>query len=306
MLGLGGKPDHQRRAPVFQLRDRRENVGVFHQLQRRHAGGGLFQLLLAFIGDAPVGNCRREDCDIGRQGGLHPVQHVARRFHPDHRDARRIAQFNRAGDQRDVGACGLCGGGDGKALLAGGAVGDIAHGIDRLMRWPRRDQHTLARERPRLRRTQDVDGGSSDFDRLRHPPDAGLARLGHFAGIGADHVDAVAPKLQHVAARGGVVPHQGVHGRGQQDRAVGGQQDCAGEIVGVALRHLRHQVGGRRRHHDQIAFAGKADMAGVKLALGVEQIRVDALMRQRAGGKRRDELLCGLGQHAADMNVPLL
>src|SRR5207248_9929341 len=57
---------------------------------------------------------------------------------------------------------------------------------------------------------------------------------------------------------------------------------------------------------DQIAFAGKADMAGVKLTLGVEQIRVDALMRQRTGGKRRDELLCGLGQHAADMNVPLL
>ena len=48
----------------------------------------------------------------------------------------------------------------------------------------------------------------------------------------------------------------------------------------MALRHLRHQVGGRRRHHDQIAFAGKPDMAGVELALGVEQIRIDALMRQ--------------------------
>jgi hypothetical protein len=102
------------------------------------------------------------------------VQHVARRFHPDHRDARRIAQFDRAGDQRDVGACGLCGGGDGKALLARGAVGDIAHGIDRLMRRSRRDQHAPARQRTRSRRTKDVDGGSRDFDRLRHPPDAGF------------------------------------------------------------------------------------------------------------------------------------
>ena len=37
-----------------------------------------------------------------------------------------------------------------------------------------------------------------------------------------------------------------------------------------------------------------------------QQIGIDALMRQRAGGKRRDELLRGLGQHAADVNVPLL
>ena len=86
----------------------------------------------------------------------------------------------------------------------------------------------------------------------------------------------------------------------------GRQQDCAGEIVGVAVRHLRHQVGGRRRHHDQIAFAREADVTGVEFALGVEQIGVDALMRQRAGRKRRDELLRGLGQHAADVDVPLL
>ena len=47
-------------------------------------------------------------------------------------------------------------------------------------------------------------------------------------------------------------------------------------------------------------------MAGIEFALGVEQIGIDALMRQRAGGQRRDELLRGLGQHAADMDVPLL
>ena len=74
----------------------------------------------------------------------------------------------------------------------------------------------------------------------------------------------------------------------------------------MAVRHLRHQVGGRRRHHDQIAVARQPDMAGVELALGVEQIGIDALMRQRAGGQRRDELLRGLGQHAADIDVPLL
>ena len=149
-------------------------------------------------------------------------------------------------------------------------------------------------------------GGGGDFQGLRHPADAGLVGFGHLAGIGSDHGDAVAPKLQHVAAGGGVVPHQGIHRRRQQDRPVGRKQDGAGEIVGVSLRHLRHQIRGRRRHDDQVAVARETNMPGVELALGIEQIGVDALMRQRARRQRRDELLRGLGQHAADVDAPLL
>ena len=74
----------------------------------------------------------------------------------------------------------------------------------------------------------------------------------------------------------------------------------------MILRDLRHQVRSGWRHHDQVAVAGEADVAGVELALGIEQISVATLVRQRAGGKRRDELLRGLGQHAADVNMPLL
>ncbi len=73
----------------------------------------------------------------------------------------------------------------------------------------------------------------------------------------------------------------------------------------MTLRHLRHQVGGRRRHHDQLAVAGETDVAGIELALGVEQIRVTALVRQGAGAQRRDELLRGAGQHTADVDVSL-
>src|ERR1700743_148276 len=47
-------------------------------------------------------------------------------------------------------------------------------------------------------------------------------------------------------------------------------------------------------------------MARIELALGIEQIRIDALVRQRAGGELSDELLRGPGQNAADMDVPLL
>src|SRR6476619_5018374 len=47
-------------------------------------------------------------------------------------------------------------------------------------------------------------------------------------------------------------------------------------------------------------------MAGIEFALGIKQIGVGALVRECAGRKRRHELLRGLCQHAADLNLPLL
>ena len=59
-------------------------------------------------------------------------------------DAGRIGQIDRAADQRHLGAGGCRRRGDGVALLAGGAVGDVAHRIDRLVRRAGGDQHALA------------------------------------------------------------------------------------------------------------------------------------------------------------------
>ncbi len=154
-------------------------------------------------------------------------------------------------------------------------------------------------------RSQEALGSVGDLDRLRHAADAGFARLGHLAGIGADHRDAVAAELRDVAAGGGVIPHQRIHRRRQQDRTVGCEQNRGRKIVGMALRHLRHQVGGGGSHDNEVTIARKADVAGIEFALGVEQIRVAALMRQRAGGERRDEFLRGVGEHAANGKTPI-
>ena len=86
-----------------------------------------------------------------------------------------------------------------------------------------------------------------------------------------------ARKLRDIALASLWPPHPRVHRRRQQDRPVGREQDRGGEIVGMAVRHLRHQVGGRRRHHDQIGVARETDMAGIEFALGIEQIGVGAL-----------------------------
>ena len=99
-----------------------------------------------------------------------------------------IGQVDRAGDQRHARA-GLCRGfRDGVALLAGGAVGDVAHRIDGLVRRPGRDDHMLAGKRSR-RRQQALDG-RRDLQRLGHAAGAELG-LRHRALVGADHVHAV-------------------------------------------------------------------------------------------------------------------
>ena len=74
----------------------------------------------------------------------------------------------------------------------------------------------------------------------------------------------------------------------------------------MAARHLRQQIGRRRRDDDEIGVAGETNMADVELAVRIEQIGENALAAQRAGGERRDEVLRGGGQDAAHLCIPVL
>ena len=47
----------------------------------------------------------------------------------------------------------------------------------------------------------------------------------------------------------------------------------------MAARHLGHQVGGRRRDHDEIGLARQPDMADVELARRIEQVGEGASRR---------------------------
>jgi hypothetical protein len=149
-------------------------------------------------------------------------------------------------------------------------------------------------------------GGGGDLQRLGHAAGAAFAALGHLARIGADHRDAVGGELRQVAAGRRVGPHARVHRRGDQHRPVGREQHRGGEVVGVAARHLGHEVGGRRRDHDQVGVAREPDMADVELGAGVEQVGMDALACDRAGRQRRDEFLRGARHHDARGRAALL
>ena len=74
----------------------------------------------------------------------------------------------------------------------------------------------------------------------------------------------------------------------------------------MATRHFRHQVGGRRRDDDEVGIAREPNMADVEFALRIEQVGIGAFAGQRAGGKRRDEVLRGGGEDATHLRAAIL
>ncbi len=106
--------------------------------------------------------------------------------------------------------------GDGVALLAGGAVGDIAHRIDRLVRRTGGDQHAFAFERLRAAAEQAFNRGC-DFQRLGHAAQPAFTGFRHLAFVRANERDAVGDELRQIALRRFVRPHMRVHRRRQQN-----------------------------------------------------------------------------------------
>ena len=240
-------------------------------------------------------------------------------------DAGRVGQVDRPADQRH--ACARRGGsgGDGVALFARRAVGDVAHRVDRLMRRPGRDQDMPAGERAGrgmvaarqpaekadgarrglFARQRQLDRGE-DFRRLGHAARATLAALGHGAAIGPDDEDAVPFELSHVPPRRRMLPHARIHRRRDQHALVGGEQGGRGKVVGMAVRHLGDQVGGRRRDHQEVRRARELDMADIGFVGQREQVGEAALARQRRDRERSHELLASLGQDAARGDAAIL
>jgi hypothetical protein len=147
---------------------------------------------------------------------------------------------------------------------------------------------------------------SGDFQRLGHAAETGFAALGHLARVRPDDVHTVAAKLRQIARCRLGGPHLRIHRRRDQDRFVGGEQHGGGEIVGMAARHLRQQIGRRRRDDNEIGVARQTNVADIELAVRIEQVGENALAAQRAGGERRDEMLRGGGEDTAHLGAAVL
>ena len=190
------------------------------------------------------------------------------------------------------------------ALLAGRAVGDVAHRVDRLMRRAGGDDDLAAGQRLRPAVEQRLDRGD-DLQRLGHAAFAGLVAFGHLALGRADEGDAVLGQRRAVAARRGCDPHFRVHRRRHQHLLVGGEKHGRGKIVGMAVGELGHQVGGGRRDHQKVGLARQPDMADIVLVIAVEQFGEDMVGRQRADRQRGDEFLRGCRHHHAHRRTAL-
>ena len=144
------------------------------------------------------------------------------------------------------------------AHLAAGAVGDVAHRVERLLRGPGGDQHGLAFQVA-------APAGSSAprraamSSRLGQPARATMPQARYPSSGSTMRWPRCAQHLQ-VRLRGRVLPHVGVHGRRQHHRAGEGQIESGEEIVGQAVRELGQQVGGGGRDHQQLVLLGHADV----------------------------------------------
>ena len=124
LFRLGGKTHDQTWPAAVHLAQRRQNVGIFHQVQRRRpAASVLFHLLLGLTGDAPIGHGGGTDGDIGGQGRFTGRQHLGGGFDVPDRYAAGVGLIIGAGDQHHLGTQPGQGGGNGVALLTRGTVG---------------------------------------------------------------------------------------------------------------------------------------------------------------------------------------
>ena len=130
--------------PGFAMRG--EDIGVLGQLERRLAPPSFFIFCVA----APAA---RQSATAAAQMAMSAGRPRARRqaspapSRPSPRARRRDRASDRTGHQRHLGAERGRGARQGMALLAGGAVGDVAHGVDRLVRGAGGDEHAHAGER---------------------------------------------------------------------------------------------------------------------------------------------------------------
>ncbi len=157
------------------------------------------------------------------------------------------------GEQRHLGPAPPRFLGHGHAHAARRAVADVAHGVERLARASRGDEHALARERARaaLPAAQELLGASVDLLGLRHPPHALLA-LGELTFRRPDEGHASGAQQLHVRLGRRVRPHARVHRRRHEHRPRVRQRSLGQDVVGEPVRQSRERVRRQRRDHEQI------------------------------------------------------
>ena len=254
---------------------------------------------------AMASRCSRDFLSLWSAGaaGDHRVVHLRGALHVHATHAGGRGEGAGPGDERHLRPAARGGLRDGEAHLAGGAVGDVADGVDSLVRGPGVHENTqpgeVARGEKRERRGHD----------LVHRRELALAHVpaGEPPAVGAGKAHAALAQRGNVGLRGGALPHVDVHAGGHQHRAAppAGQKRRREAVVGDAAGHLGHHVGRGRDHHGGVRPLGKVDVRDGGGRVAVER-RGDRGPGERLEGRGAHELL-GVGGHGhADLAARLL
>ena len=100
-------------------------------------------------------------------------------------------------------------------------------------------------------------------------------------------------------------PHPRVHRGRREHRLVGGEQRRGRQIVGDAMRHLGHDVGGRRGHHHDIGLLPQPDVGDVALGGQRERVGVGRPAGEGLDRERGHKFGTGTGQDAAHLGAAL-
>ena len=181
------------------------------------------------------------------------------------------------------------GGGAGQCVahLAGGMVGQVAHGVQCLLGGPggHGDTHSGQVLGP-------GDGVQDVLDEHIFLRQATTAHIlaGQHTALGGDDREAIPLQRGEVVLRDGVFQHAGVHGGGNQLGAFGRQHHGGEHIVGDAVGHFGDHVGRGGGHQDHVGLFGQRDVGDLEFEVAVKGVHHALVAGQGLKGDGSDEL----------------
>ena len=192
--------------------------------------------------------------------------------------------------------------------LAGRAVAEIAHRVERLFGAPGSDQQRFALQivanAERLENSLRDGFDRRQASRARHP-----ARQVAFIGI--ENPDAAHAQCFQILLRSGIFPHVDVHRRRHHDGRLSGDCERREKVVRDAVRELGDDVRRRGRDDQGINRLRHRDVLDSTLQVGVlgltpEHFGDDLAAGERGKGERRDEFARAARHHHLNLQAALL
>ena len=121
------------------------------------------------------------------------------------------------------------------------------------------------------------------------------------AAVRGDNGKTVLLQGSKIVLGDGVFQHRRVHGRGHQFFAAGRQNHRGEHVIGNAVGQLGDNIGGGRRHQNQVRSGGQGDVGNVILKVPGKGVHHTPVVGQGLKGQGGNKLSGVLGHHHMDL-----